>query len=799
MPSIRDVPVNELVDLSSKVAICVDNGLFIEIARQLAKSFKKVYYYMPWKNGFPKSNQYVVGEGIEGVERIYDFWDYKDKADIFIFPDIYDADMQLELLRQGKLVWGSRKGENMELYREQMKEYMKSKGLYVSPYKVVKGLDNLRSYLKEHDDVWVKQNVTRGDFETANSLNYKTFEPVLDEWEHKLGKVKHIKKFIVEKGVKAVETGMDCYTIDGKYPDKTLAGIEVKDLGYVGRIVEYNKLSTKITDFNDKVSSLFNMYGYRGFFSTEIRISEEHPPYMVDFCFSEDTEILTNKGWKFIKDIVVGDTVATMDASTREIQYQDPTDFIVNDYSGKMIELTNPKKSIECLVTPNHLVLRTDRYKKKIFKEKADSLTDKGFIPRTGIWKGSEEKYFTLPEYHKEWTWTKTDQKCFNRNTKEIFTSDREPYDICTKVKHEKAEKIKIGDWAEFLGWYLSEGSTSSKYVTQITQFKFPEKVKKVLDKLPFKYNYDGKAFRISSVQLTTYLKDFGLCNKKFIPDYIKNSNPKTIRKFLDAFNWGDGSRHKGNKVYFTTSKTLSDDLQELLFKVGSVANIVFKKTKGTIAKIAGKDYIRNHNSYTLYEHTSFKDYWFETKQRKDRYIKEVDYSGKVYCVTVPNGTVYVRRNGKPFWSSNCARAGSPPNELYQLMYKNLPEIIWYGANGYVIDPETEHEYGVEALIHSSWADQNWQAIDFPEEYRDNIKLRNVCYIDGRYYAVPQSVGLPEIGAIVAEGDTMDEAIEKVKEIAESIQGHYIEVKIESIDVALKQFEELEKMGVKII
>jgi phosphoribosylamine-glycine ligase len=429
MPTINDVPFNERVDLGTKVAVVVDNGLFIEIARELSKVFKKVYYYMPWKNGFPKSNQYVVGEGIEGVERIYDFWDYKDKADIFIFPDIYDGDMQLELLRQGKLVWGSRKGENMELYREQMKEYMKSRGLYVSPYKVVKGLDNLRSYLKEHDDVWVKQNVTRGDFETANSLNYKTFEPVLDEWEHKLGKVKHIKKFIVEKGVKAVETGMDCYTIDGKYPDKTLAGIEVKDLGYVGRIVEYNKLSTKITDFNDKVSPLFNMYGYRGFFSTEIRISEEHPPYMVDFC----------------------------------------------------------------------------------------------------------------------------------------------------------------------------------------------------------------------------------------------------------------------------------------------------------------------------------------------------------------------------------ARAGSPPNELYQLMYKNLPEIIWYGANGYVIDPETEHEYGVEALIHSSWADQNWQAIDFPEEYRDNIKLRNVCYIDGRYYAVPQSVGLPEIGAIVAEGDTMDEAIEKVKEIAESIQGHYIEVKIESIDVALKQFEELEKMGVKII
>jgi hypothetical protein len=152
-----------------------------------------------------------------------------------------------------------------------------------------------------------------------------------------------------------------------------------------------------------------------------------------------------------------------------------------------------------------------------------------------------------------------------------------------------------------------------------------------------------------------------------------------------------------------------------------------------------------------------------------------------------------------PYMVDFCARAGSPPNELYQLMYKNLAQIIWYGANGFMVDPVTEYEYGVEALIHSSWADKNWQAVDFPAKYRENIKLRNACYVDGRYYAVPQSVGLPEIGAVVGEGHTMEEAVAKVKEVAASIEGHYIEIKIESIDTALKQFEELEKMGVKII
>lgn len=429
MPTIEQLPEGARVNLKDKVALVYDNGLFVEIAKTLSKSFKKVYYYMPWKNGFPKSNQYIVGEGMEGIERIYDFWDYVAKCDIFIFPDIYDGDLQLELVRQGKNVWGGRKGEDMELYRDKMKQFMKSVGLYVTPWTKIKGLDDLREYLKNNDDIWIKQNVTRGDFETAMAKKYEEFEPVLDEWEHKLGKVKSQKVFIVEQNLEAVETGIDCYTIDGEYPTQTLAGIEVKDLGYVGKVIPYTKLSEKVTDFNKKVAPLFQAYGYRGFFSTEIRVSETKPPYMVDFC----------------------------------------------------------------------------------------------------------------------------------------------------------------------------------------------------------------------------------------------------------------------------------------------------------------------------------------------------------------------------------ARAGSPPNELYQLMYKNLAEIIWYGAQGFLIDPIVKHAYGVEALIHSSWADQNWQKITFPPEYRNNIKLRNCCCIDGCYYAVPQSVGLPEIGAVVAEGDTMDEAVENVKKIAESITGHYIEIKIESIDKALSQFEELEKMGVKII
>lgn len=792
MNTINDVPKELREDLKTKVAMVIDSGLFVELSKTLSKSFKEVLYFMPWVSAFPKSNQYIVGQGIEGVRRIEYMWDHIDKTDIFVFPDVYFGDLQNFLVSIGKTVWGGRKGEEMELYRDKMKDYMKSVGLYVTPFKVVTGIKDLREYLKAHENVYVKINLLRGNFETFHSDNYELSEPQLDEIEYTLGAMKNIQKFVVEDAYdNAVEAGCDMFTIDGKFPSKILAGIEIKDLGYMSRIMPYDKVSKKITDFNDKMVRAFKRYNYRGFFSTEVRISKDKPPYMLDFCFSDDTEILTDNGWKLIKEVVVGDSVATLNTETKEIEYQEPTDYIVNDYEGKMIELTNLKKSIECLITPNHLVLRTDRDKKKLFKQQADSLTDKGYIPRTGNWTGNNEEYFELPEYHNEWDWISKD-------------SHDNDYLVCTRVKHEPILKILMKDWAALLGWYISEGSThdssnGNPSTVVISQTKHVEIIREILDRLPFKYKYNGHSFRFSSIQVATHLKEFGLCYEKFVPDYIKSSSPEIIRIFLDNFNLGDGSIHKGNKVYFTTSKRLADDLQELIFKVGSVCNIVFNDNAGTSMSVNGKSYIRRRGNYTLYEHNKFTDFWFETGCRKARYIKEVDYNGKVYCLTVPNGTVYVRRNGKPFWSSNCARQGSPPSELYQLLFTNLAEIIWYGAKGYVIDPIAEFEYGVEVLIHSAWADKNWQAISFPKKYRDNIKLRNACVIDDKYYCVPQIVGLAEIGAIVTGGHTLQEAIDKVKEIAATVKGYYIDIKLESIDQAIGEFKKLEEFGVKIL
>ena len=417
------------MDFKNKAVLIIDNGLFCELAPTLAKSFGKVYYYTPWECAFPRSNTRLVGTGIPGVTRCNDYWEILDDIDLFVFPDIYNGSLQLHLESLGKRVWGSRRGDELELYREDSKEYLNSIGVNIGKYEVIKGIPNLREYLKEHKNQYVKVSTTRGDMETFKSKNYNLVEPKIDELEYNLGAKKTIMEFIVEDAiVDAVEVGYDGFCVDGQWPEHSMCGIEVKDQCYIGIFKEYAKMPKQILEVNAKISGALKEYGYKNFFCCEMRITKDGTPWVID---------------------------------------------------------------------------------------------------------------------------------------------------------------------------------------------------------------------------------------------------PMT-------------------------------------------------------------------------------------------------------------------------------RFGSPPGELAQNMYTNLAEILWFGAEGQLVDPIAENKYGAELLIHSSWADKNWQPIEFPKEIKNNIKLRNMTIIDGRYYVVPQAVGLPEIGAVVATGSTIEEACDKVKECAEQIEGYYIETYPDSLDKSCEQIEKLKNFGIEL-
>jgi hypothetical protein len=274
-----------MTDYKSKTVLVYDNGLFIEFARTLAKDFGKVLYYVPWQSGFPKSNIMLIGQGVPGIKRVDSFWNILDEIDVFCFPDVYEGPLQVHLQGLGKRVWGGRMGEDLELCRVDSKEHLKSIGIDIGPYKVITGLAALRDYLKNHDDQYVKISRTRGDMETFHAENYDLIEPKLDELEYMLGAKKKIMEFVVEEAINdAVEIGYDGYCIDGKFPKNAMAGIEVKDKGLVMKTLPYASLPEEVRGVNDKLAPTFREFGYRGFFSSEIRITRDLTPYVIDPC-----------------------------------------------------------------------------------------------------------------------------------------------------------------------------------------------------------------------------------------------------------------------------------------------------------------------------------------------------------------------------------------------------------------------------------------------------------------------------------------------------------------------------------
>lgn len=416
-------------NLKNKTVCWIDNGLFVDFALRFAPEFARTLYWMPWVSSFPKSNQLLVGDGFDEMERIRFLWDHVEEVDLFIFPDIYFGDIAEQLVRMGKPVWSARHGDDLELYRDETKHLMEELGLPVAPWKLVVGLPALREYLKAHDNQWVKVSTVRGDFETFRAINYELIEPRLDDLEWRLGAKKNIYEFIVEEGIDdAVEIGYDGWTIDGEYPPESMTAVEIKDLGMMGVAVQYDELTEPVKFVNAKLAPYFKQMGYRGFFASEIR----------------------------------------------------------------------------------------------------------------------------------------------------------------------------------------------------------------------------------------------------------------------------------------------------------------------------------------------------------------------------------VKKNGEAFLIDPCARCGTPSNELLQEMFGNWPHIWWEGAHGRITAPERVYKFGVEAMIHSSWSDKNWQAISFPDSVRQFVKLRNHTKILGKDYVVPLETSLPEIGAVVGMGDTIEEAVEHLTENAGQIEGYQVEIKLDSISKALHEFEQAEEFGVAL-
>ncbi len=274
----------EKIDLKKKIAMIVDSDIFVSMAVKFSTYFRKTYYFTPWNiGGFPKKDAELPGTGIDTLESVDYFWDYVNECDIFIFLDVYFSDYQEQLVRMGKRVFGARKGELLELNRSDAKQIFKKSIIPVNGYRIIKGLANLREYLKHNENKFIKIDHWRGAFETFGHKKYILTEPTLDQLQHLFGVMKFDTEFLVEDAIDSIaEVGIDSINIEGKFPKNVIVGIEEKGCSYIGKVFEYDKLPKNFKTINDRLEWYFKEKQYRGLYSDERRVTKSNIMYMID-------------------------------------------------------------------------------------------------------------------------------------------------------------------------------------------------------------------------------------------------------------------------------------------------------------------------------------------------------------------------------------------------------------------------------------------------------------------------------------------------------------------------------------
>ena len=348
-------------------------------------------------------------------------------------------------------------------------------------------------------------------------------------------------------------------------------------------------------------------------------------------CYSKDTEVLTDNGFKPIKDVCIGEKIATMNPQTRVFEWSVCTNK-VKKYVDNIVTFKN--NIFDLAVSQDHTFFY---YKKKydgkrivpesdypVFTTGISSLAKKNtiFYASSDNWKGKDTPFmFGLP----------TDIFC------------------------------------KFMGYYLSDGNVDNRkngwiHIANCNNEPMYNELS------PYMHVCRGKEkLFIKNEQLYDFVSVLGKAHEKHIPDVIKGLSTKYLRVFLDAFASCDGrGKIKTNgfnrgkdfncfSQYYTCSPKMMADLVECIYKVGMSASVYIQKKKGKLSVFKNGTYKINHDIFIIQE-VKTKNRHLETMD-----VKTVPYNDYVYDIEVAeNHTILVKRGHSIHWNSNCRCVAIP-------------------------------------------------------------------------------------------------------------------------------------------
>jgi len=336
-----------------------------------------------------------------------------------------------------------------------------------------------------------------------------------------------------------------------------------------------------------------------------------------DHCFSEDTELLTENGFIPYEEIEKGQKALTLNLETNELEYNEIQEKYVYDSFDEMISFKN--RYGEILVTPQHKMIYRNTCKEE---------------------KNPKSKWLTC-----------TAEEALEKSVFEIPVSG-----------HLEGETFdKPLEFFELLGLIISEGNfiapKEGGYGIRIyqkeNQAAYIENILKKLDVPYTRRTGQTEVFYIRSAWARENIRTW--ITEKRISDKLMKLRGKQFRAFLSGLIYGDGSKRSTIEITKEDAcRRLIDNFDGKVRYSYHSGDVVLKDQLCQLCTFNGL------KAYDYYREGGFKNgCWTINITNKEKVLfgkgtkNRVDYSGDVWCVSVPNKTLVLRRNGFIFIAGN--------------------------------------------------------------------------------------------------------------------------------------------------
>lgn len=155
-----------------------------------------------------------------------------------------------------------------------------------------------------------------------------------------------------------------------------------------------------------------------------------------------------------------------------------------------------------------------------------------------------------------------------------------------------------------------------------------------------------------------------------------------------------------------------------------------------------------------------------------------------------------IRIKGKQaFFIDPTRRLGLPSGDAQLKAYANLPQIIWEGANGRMLDPEPEYSFIAQALIDHKDDKMDWRYMEIPDDVYPWVRLMRPCKRNGIYAICPNENGSETVGSVLGGGESIEDAIDHCQENAAKISHNPVEIHLMEFADALREIAMMEDKG----